>query len=328
MVQNRRVLARVAPETFSDLSVASIAETPTAILEALRDTADLSFGEPLIVMLSPGPGNAFYTEHSFLARRMGIPLVQGGDLLVLDDHVYLKTIGGLERVHVIYNRVWPTTCSTRWCWSAARSSACRGWCIACARKPSRWSTPWAASWPTTARCSPSRRKIIRFYLGEAPILPTMQTYWCGDRDQCELVLSNLADFRILPRVGDQLFGNKRGLVPTAAEESALRAGNPQAHAAPFHRATHRAGRADALLRGRPQGRAAAGPPRFRPAQGRRHRGVPRRADPRRARGQPVHGGGAGRRQQGYLGAQRRRRADHAPVALAAPARDVHPRRGA
>ena len=105
MVQNRRVLARVAPETFSDLSVASIAETPTAILEALRDTADLSFGEPLIVMLTAGPGNPFYTEHSFLARRMGVPLVQGGDLLVLDDHVYLKTIGGLERVHVIYNRV-------------------------------------------------------------------------------------------------------------------------------------------------------------------------------------------------------------------------------
>ena len=106
MVQNRRVCWRVSrPETFSDLSVASIAETPTAILEALRDTADLSFGEPLIVMLSPGPGNPFYTEHSFLARRMGVPLVQGGDLLVLDDHVYLKTIGGLERVHVIYNRV-------------------------------------------------------------------------------------------------------------------------------------------------------------------------------------------------------------------------------
>ena len=105
MVQNRRLLARVAPETFSDLSVASIAETPTSLLEALRDTADVSFGEPLIVMLSPGPGNAFYTEHSFLARRMGVPLVQGGDLLVLDDNVYLKTIGGLERVHVIYNRV-------------------------------------------------------------------------------------------------------------------------------------------------------------------------------------------------------------------------------
>ena len=57
MVQNRRVLARVAPETFSDLSVSSIAETPTAILEALRETADLSLGEPLIVMLSPGPGS-------------------------------------------------------------------------------------------------------------------------------------------------------------------------------------------------------------------------------------------------------------------------------
>ena len=263
MVQNRRVLARVAPETFSDLSVASIAETPTAILEALRDTADLSFGEPLIVMLSPGPGNPFYTEHSFLARRMGIPLVQGGDLLVLDDHVYLKTIGGLERVHVIYNRVTDHLLDPMVLERGSTSWACRGWSIACARRRSRWSTPLAASWPTTARCWHFGPKIIRFYLGESPILPTMQTYWCGDPDQCELVLSNLADFRILPRVGERLFGNRRGLVPNAARGGRRCARRSARRPRPLRRAAHRAGCADALFRGGPQGRAAAGPARLR-----------------------------------------------------------------
>ena len=221
MVQNRRVLARVAPETFSDLSVASIAETPTAILEALRESADLSFGEPLIVMLSPGPGNPYYTEHSFLARRMGIPLVQGGDLLVLDDHVYLKTIGGLERVNVIYNRLADHLLDPM---VLERGSVIGvPGLVHCLRKNTVALVNALGSQLADDRALLAfAPKIIRFYLGEAPILPTMQTYWCGDRDQCELVLSNLADFRILPRVGERLFGNKRGLVPTAAEEATLR----------------------------------------------------------------------------------------------------------
>ncbi len=221
MVQNRRVLARVAPETFSDLSVASIAETPTAILETLRETADLSFGEPLIVMLSPGPGNAFYTEHSFLARRMGVPLVQGSDLLVLDDHVYLKTISGLERVHVIYNRVVDHMLDPL----VLERGSFLGvpGLVHCLRKKTISLVNGLGSHLADDRALlPYIPRIIRFYLGETPLLPTMQTYWCGDRDQREVVLSNLAEYRILPRIGDRLFGNKRGLVPTPPEEKALR----------------------------------------------------------------------------------------------------------
>ena len=221
MVQNRRVLARVAPETFSDLSVASIAETPTAILEMLRETADLAFGEPLIVMLSPGPGSPFYTEHSFLARRMGVPLVQGSDLLVLDDHCYLKTISGLERVHVIYNRV-----GEQWLDPLVLE---RGsylgvpGLVHCLRKKSLSLVNALGSHLADDRALlPYVPRIIRFYLGETPILPTMQTYWCGDPDQREVVLSNLSDFRILPRSGEKLLGNRHGLVPTPSEESALR----------------------------------------------------------------------------------------------------------
>lgn len=221
MVQNRRVLARVAPETFSDLSVASIAETPTAILEVLRETADLSFGEPLIVMLSPGPGNAFYTEHSFLARRMGVPLVQGSDLLVLDDHVYLKTISGLERVHVIYNRVVDQFLDPL----VLERGSYLGvpGLVHCLRKKTVSLVNALGSHLADDRALlPYVPRIIRFYLGELPILPTMQTYWCGDRDQREVVLSNLTEFRILPRVGEKLFGNKHGLMPTANEENTLR----------------------------------------------------------------------------------------------------------
>ncbi len=221
MVQNRRVLARVAPETFSDLSVSSIAETPTAILEALRETADLSLGEPLIVMLSPGPGNPFYTEHSFLARRMGVPLVQGGDLLVLDDHVYLKTIGGLERVHVIYNRVIDQLLDPM----VLERGSVLGvpGLVHCVRKQTVSLVNALGSQLADDRALLTfAPRIIRFYLSEAPILATMPTFWCGDLDQREIVLSKLAEYRILPRIGDRILGNKRGLTPNPAEEAALR----------------------------------------------------------------------------------------------------------
>ena len=88
MMQNRRALARVTPDIFEDVSLRSLADAPQAIVEKLRDSADRTVRDPSVVLLSPGPGSAIYSEHSFLARRMGIPLVQGGDLLVLDDCIY------------------------------------------------------------------------------------------------------------------------------------------------------------------------------------------------------------------------------------------------
>jgi len=105
MMQNRRALARVVPEMFQDTPVQSLAETPLAIMERLRETAESFGNDPTVVLLSPGAGSAVSSEQSFLARRMGIPVVQGGDLLVLDDCLYLKTVRGLNRVEVIYNRV-------------------------------------------------------------------------------------------------------------------------------------------------------------------------------------------------------------------------------
>ncbi len=106
MMQNRRALARITPEIFQDVSLYSLADAPQAIVEKnCAETADRPLRDPPVVLLSPGIGSAIYSEHSFLARRMGIPLVQGGDLLVLDDCVYLKTVQGLERIEVIYSRM-------------------------------------------------------------------------------------------------------------------------------------------------------------------------------------------------------------------------------
>ena len=102
MIQNRRALARVIPQSFQDFSIRSIADAPVDILELLRSLSD--HPDPTVVLLSSGPGSAVYSEHSFLARGWEFRW-QGGDLLVLNDAVFLKTVSGLEKVEVIYNRI-------------------------------------------------------------------------------------------------------------------------------------------------------------------------------------------------------------------------------
>ncbi len=221
MVQNRRLLARVAPELFRDQAVASIAHAPVALLETLRGAADAGGSEPLIVLLSPGPANQFHAEDGFLARRMGIPLVQGGDMLVLDDKVYLKTIAGLERVHAILSSV-----SERYLDPLALdgdSDIGVPGLVHCLRKQTVALVNSLGSQLADDRsllCFGPR--IIRFYLGEAPILPTIPTLWLGDLDQREVVLASLDEYRILPLHGDGLPGSPQGQKPTAPEENALR----------------------------------------------------------------------------------------------------------
>ena len=206
MMQNRRALARVIPELFHDMPVQALAEVPLLVLERLRVTAASFGGDPTVVLLSPGAGASVSTEQSFLARRMGIPMVQGGDLLVLDDCVYLKTVRGLKRVEVIYNRV-----ADAWLDPLVfRRDSMLGipGLVHCLRKGTV-----ALVNAVGAQLADDRSllafapQIIRFYLGEQPILPTISTLWLGDIDQRELVLENLDDYRIRPILRDNASGS-------------------------------------------------------------------------------------------------------------------------
>jgi uncharacterized circularly permuted ATP-grasp superfamily protein/uncharacterized alpha-E superfamily protein len=197
MMQNRRALARVQPEIFQDTPVQSLAETPLTIMERLRETAASFSGEPTVVLLSPGAGSTISSEQSFLARRMGIPVVQGGDLLVLDDCVFLKTVRGLERVEVIYNRIADTWLDPL----AFRSDSRLGvpGLVHCLRKGTVALVNAVGSQLADDRSLLAfAPQIIRYYLNESPILPTVPTHWLGDIDQRELVLENLDAWRIRP----------------------------------------------------------------------------------------------------------------------------------
>jgi uncharacterized circularly permuted ATP-grasp superfamily protein/uncharacterized alpha-E superfamily protein len=217
MMQNRRALARVMPESFGNFSIASIAEVTTAILESLHGLSNNQ--EPTAVLLSPGPGSAVYSEHAFLARRMGIPLVQGGDLLVLNDSVYVKTVSGLEKVEVIYSRV-----SDQWLDPLVfRRDSLLGVAglVHCIRRGQVVLVNAIGSQLADDRALlPFSSTIIRFYLGERPLLPTLTTYWLGDIDQRELVLDDLANFTVRPLYGERILLGGDGKIP---DEKALEA---------------------------------------------------------------------------------------------------------
>src|SRR5438552_68284 len=105
MLENRRISKRVFPELFEDQSIRPVDGYSSRLYSLLVSLAPESVSEPNVVLLTPGVGNSAYFEHCYLAGQMGVELVEGSDLLVEDDRVYMRTIGGLEPVHVIYRRI-------------------------------------------------------------------------------------------------------------------------------------------------------------------------------------------------------------------------------
>ena len=105
VVENRRAMTHVFPELFASHRVRRVADYPPRLLEAFRATAPPGVDDPCVVVLTPGVHNAAYFEHSFLARQMGVELVEGRDLVCRDKRVYMRTTAGEQRVDVVYRRV-------------------------------------------------------------------------------------------------------------------------------------------------------------------------------------------------------------------------------
>jgi uncharacterized circularly permuted ATP-grasp superfamily protein len=105
MLENRKVMMRLFPELFAAHPVAPVEHYPDVLLENLRSVAPVGVKEPVVALLTPGAHNSAYFEHAFLAQQMGIELVEGQDLFVRDDSVYMRTTMGPRRVDVIYRRI-------------------------------------------------------------------------------------------------------------------------------------------------------------------------------------------------------------------------------
>jgi len=198
-VQNRRFMTQEAGDLYRAIpDYHSVINFPLQLLGALRALAPRDRPSPSIVVLTAGPGDAFYSEHSFLARKMGLPLARGDDLLVLENTVYFKTVGGLERVDVIYRRlndahIDPVVFSTD-----HETAGIPGLlqCIRAGRVAlaNTIGTGLAESRVIDAFLP----RLARFYFGEKLLLPSPETYTFEDPDRLEQILDQYKRFVVRP----------------------------------------------------------------------------------------------------------------------------------
>jgi uncharacterized circularly permuted ATP-grasp superfamily protein len=197
VLENRAVMKRVYPKIFPAAGVRSVDEYPTRLRDALASVAARDVDRPRIVVLTPGPFNSAYFEHSFLARRMGCELVQASDLTVSGGRVYLRSTTGAEQVDVIYRRIDDSFIDPR---LFRRDSllGVPGLVDAYAKGNVTLANALGNGVGDDKAIYAYVPEMIRFYLAEEPILPQVPTYHClRDKDR-GYVLENLGELVVKP----------------------------------------------------------------------------------------------------------------------------------
>lgn len=222
MLEDRKMMMRLFPDLFARVRVAPIAHYPDLLLENLRAVAPAGTGEPTVVVLTPGAFNSAYFEHAFLAQQMGVELVEGQDLFVDDDTVFMRTTRGPRKVDVIYRRIdddfldplafrndstlgVPGLLSV---YRAGRVTLCNAIGTGVADDKSIY---------------PYVPEMIRFYLSEEPILHNVPTYQCRKPDDLGHVLAHLPELVVKEVHGAGGYGMLVGPAATHEEIEDFRA---------------------------------------------------------------------------------------------------------
>ncbi|WP_022882360.1 circularly permuted type 2 ATP-grasp protein [Gryllotalpicola ginsengisoli] len=217
VISNRRVMAQTLPELFVSMSVRPVGDYPYRLLQALRASAPPGVDDPVVVVLTPGVYNSAYFEHTLLARLMGVELVEGRDLYCSGGHVWMRTTGGPTRVDVIYRRVdddfldplhfrADSVLGTPGLLTAARIGN-----VTLANAVGNG----VADDKLTYTYLP---ELIRYYLGEDPIIPNVDTWRLEDPGSLEEVLDRLDELVIKPVDGS---GGKGLVIGPAASKKEL-----------------------------------------------------------------------------------------------------------
>jgi uncharacterized circularly permuted ATP-grasp superfamily protein len=199
MLANRDAARRTFPGVFRQAGVRPVERYPDLLLSTLKSMASEWRSDPQVVVLTPGVYNSAYYEHAYLARLMGVPLVEGRDLVVHDNRVYMRTTAGLRRVDVIYRRVDddfidPLTFRRDSALGAAGLfNAYRAGNVMICNAPGTGVADDKAVYAYVP-------DIIRYYLAEEPILPNIETFLCREPSQLSHVLANL-DSLVVKAVG-------------------------------------------------------------------------------------------------------------------------------
>jgi len=222
MLENRKMMMRLFPDLFVRNKVAPVAHYPDVLLENLRSVAPQGTTDPVVVVLTPGMYNSAYFEHAFLAQQMGVELVEGQDLFVQDDAVFMRTTRGPQRVDVIYRRVDDDFLDPL----VFRPDSTLGVPgLLAAYRAGRVTLANAIGTGIADDKSiyPYVPDMIDFYLGEKPLLANVPTFKCRNRDEMEAALAKLPELVVKEVHNAGGYGMLVGPAATKAEIDEFRA---------------------------------------------------------------------------------------------------------
>jgi uncharacterized circularly permuted ATP-grasp superfamily protein len=216
MLEDRKMMMRLFPELFGQNRVAPVAHYPDLLLETLRAVAPPTSGDPTVVVLTPGMYNSAYFEHAFLAQQMGVELVEGQDLFVKDNFVFMRTTGGPQRVDVIYRRVDDDFLDPL-VFRPNSTLGCAGLMGAYRSGNVNICNAVGTGVADDKSIYPYVPKMIEFYLGEKPILNNVPTFMGRNPDDLKYILDNLKDLVVKEVHGAGGYGMLVGPASTKAE---------------------------------------------------------------------------------------------------------------
>jgi uncharacterized circularly permuted ATP-grasp superfamily protein len=197
VVENRHLMQRSFPDLMSNIGIRSVSNYGEKLHEALVDTAPQGVLDPQVVLLSPGTYNSAYFEHIFLAREMGVPLVEGSDLIVENDKVYMKTINGLESVHVIYRRIGDDFIDPE-AFNPQSVLGAAGLMRAYAKGNVSIANAVGTGVADDKAVYAYMPRIIKYYLDEDAILANVDTHICREPEGLAYTLANLDKLVVKP----------------------------------------------------------------------------------------------------------------------------------
>lgn len=219
MLENRKMMMRLYPEAFSQQAVAPVEHYPNLLLDTLRSASRVD--NPCVVVMTPGRYNSAYFEHAFLAQQMGVELVEGVDLFVRDGHVFMRTTLGPKQVDVIYRRIDDGFLDPL----AFRADSMIG--VPGLLSVYRQGNVILANAIGTGVADdksiyPYVDEMVRFYLGEEPLLANVPTYQCRKAEELSYVLANMEQLVVKEVHGAGGYGMLIGPKATKAEIAEFR----------------------------------------------------------------------------------------------------------
>jgi uncharacterized circularly permuted ATP-grasp superfamily protein len=197
VVENRHLMSRAFPDLMAGMKLRPVDDYGRRLLSAMTEIAPAGISDPQVVLLSPGIYNSAYFEHVFLAREMGVPLVEGADLMVEDDRVWMRTTGGRRPVHTIYRRIGDDFLDP----TVFRPDSMLGvpgligaWRRGNVSLANAVGTGVADDKAVYAYMP----RIIRYYLDQDPILPNVETHICREPAGLVYTLENLDKLVVKP----------------------------------------------------------------------------------------------------------------------------------